>query len=450
MMKNFEEFVSLWKSETKDIKIKEPNLLFLVVYPDKLEWDFGIEKQTQTTTFMVSGGFTGASTGHDVQFCYRSEVNDYLRNCTHTHAMIVSVGMVFDMVGHGEHFDQKWRQNFSESGKKRTPNQVTTVTDFYDFVESEEYCKGHIMARPDVPAYLHHQHINLNVDMWKTIGCPPMDERWEKYERGVENHHDDYTPYWIKPKDRPMIINFDHRERTRKAFSYYKPWHKDAWKDLDNVDREDFYFSRFMTRIQSSFYMFNTENFKKIPTEKFDVLFSPTAGYSAELLVDKLDFSGEVIFYDYTQDNIDAKKTIVDMNMSLDDLYVYRKVVDKNFVDNTGNNPATERTGSMGTHEELRVLQEKMREEQDLHYWLMNLIEFDPTMLINTVRGRNVFFDASNIFSYHMSHARYTLDELVWTYEALHEILGYANMCWFQGTKPTKQWERKWISSVSE
>jgi len=196
--------------------------------------------------------------------------------------------------------------------------------------------------------------------------------------------------------------------------------------------------------------MFNTENFKKIPTEKFDVLFSPTAGYSAELLVDKLDFSGEVIFYDYTQDNIDAKKTIVDMNMSLDDLYVYRKVVNKNFVDNTGNNPATERTGSMGTHEELRVLQEKMREEQDLHYWLMNLIEFDPTMLINTVRGRNVFFDASNIFSYHMSHARYTLDELVWTYEALHEILGYANMCWFQGTKPTKQWERKWISSVSE
>ena len=449
-MKNFEEFVSLWKSETKDIKIKEPNLLFLVVYPDKLEWDFGIEKQTQTTTFMVSGGFTGASTGHDVQFCYRSEVNDYLKNCTHTHAMIVSVGMVFDMVGHGEHFDQRWRQNFFESGKKRTPNQITTITDFYDFVESEEYCKGHIMARPDVSAYLHHQHINLNVDMWKTIGCPPMDERWEKYERGVENHHDDYTPYWIKPKDRPMIINFDHRERTRKAFSYYKSWHKDAWKDLDNVDREDFYFSRFMTRIQPSFYMFNTENFKKIPTEKFDVLFSPTAGYSAELLVDKLDFSGEVIFYDYTQDNIDAKKTIVDMNMSLDDLYVYRKVVDKNFVDNTGNNPATERTGSMGTHEELRVLQEKMREEQDLHYWLMNLIEFDPTMLINTVRGRNVFFDASNIFSYHMSHARYTLDELVWAYEALHEILGYANMCWFQGTKPTKQWERKWIFSVSE
>ena len=57
-MKNFEEFISLWKLETKNVKIKKPNFLFLVVYPDSLEWDFGIEKQTQTTIFMVSGGLT--------------------------------------------------------------------------------------------------------------------------------------------------------------------------------------------------------------------------------------------------------------------------------------------------------------------------------------------------------------------------------------------------------
>ena len=123
-MKNFEEFVSLWKLETKNIKINKPDFLFLVVYPDKLEWDFGIEKQTQTTTLMVSGGFTGASTGHDVQFCYRNKVNDLLKNCTHTHAMIVSVGMVFDMVGYGEYLDKEWRNNYYESGKKTSPNQV--------------------------------------------------------------------------------------------------------------------------------------------------------------------------------------------------------------------------------------------------------------------------------------------------------------------------------------
>jgi hypothetical protein len=447
VVKNFEEFVSLWKSETKDIKIKEQNLLFLVVYPDKLEWDFGIEKQTQTTTLMVSGGFTGASTGYDVQFCYRSEVNDFLKNCSHTHAMILSVGMVFDMVGHGEHFDQKWRDDFYESGKKRTPNQVTPITDFYDFVESGEYCKGHIMARPDVPAYLHHQHINLNVDMWKTISCPPLNERWDEFERGLENHHDDYTPYWIKPKDRPMIINFNHNERGRKSFSYYKPWHKDAWKDLDNVDRKEFYFSRFMTRIAPSFYIFNTETFKKIPTENFDVLFSPTAGYSAELLVDKLNFNGEVIMYDYTQDNIDVKETIVDMNMSLDEINTYRSIKEINFVDNTENKPASERTRSMGSHEELRILQEKMRDEQELEYWLMDIINPDYNKISEKVKGKNVFFDTSNIFSYHMSHAYYTLEELVNSYNKLHQtLIESANICWFQGTRPTKQWDRRWIS----
>jgi len=532
LTKPFEEFVSLWKSETKDIKIKNPDLLFLVVYPDKLEWDFGIEKQTQTTTLMVSGGFTGASIGHDVQFCYRSEVNDFLKDCSHTHAMIVSVGMVFDMVGYLSYDDDSSYARRSDAAVKRsrtrlnkssaqiesedtsnsdyskwyaakqiTPrreNRISPITDFYDFVDSEEYCKGHIMARPDVPAYLHYQHINLNVAMWKTIGCPSLDESWEEYERGVENHHDDYTPYWIKPKDRPMIINFSRAERTRKSFSYYKPWHNDAWKDLENVDRKEFYFSRFMTRIQESFYMFNTETFKKIPagTEKFNLLFSPTAGYSAEEMVNKLEFSGEVIFYDYTQINIDVKRTIVDMNMSLEELYNYKTHLNENFVDNNTNKPAkefftigpdhpavaislnnladqqyrdiqceprkhpychfsgrttgrgrTQHAYDVGTHEDLRAMQEKMRDEQEINYWLMNIITPDYNKLSEKVRGKNVFFDTSNIFSYHMSHARFTLEELVNSYNKLHQVLiESANMCWFQGTKPTKQNVRTWIS----
>ena len=134
------------------------------------------------------------------------------------------------------------------------------------------------------------------------------------------------------------------------------------------------------------------------------------------------------------------------MNMSLDELYVYRKVVDKNFVDNTGNKPATERIGSMGTHEELRVLQERMRDEQELEYWLMDVINPDYNKISEKVKGKNVFFDTSNIFSYHMSHANYTLEELVNSYNKLHHILiESSNICWFQGTRPTKQWDRRWI-----
>ena len=444
-MKNFEEFVKLWKSETKDIKIKNPDLLFLVVYPDKLKWSFAIEKQTQTTTFMVSGGFTGTGTGHDVQFCYRSEVNDYLKNCTHTHAMIVSVGMVFDMVGSASPEAMKlvnWRKK-----KATKTNCLSGITDFYDFVESKKYCKAHIMARPGVRAFLHHQHINLNVEMWKTIDCPPLDERWENYERAERNYHDDYTPYWIKPKDRPKIINFNHHERIRKSFSYYRDLQNDAWKNLENVDRKEFYFSRFMTRMQPAFYLLNTESFKPPPDQpKFDLLFSPTAGYNTELLVDKLYFKGEVIFYDYTQENIDTKKIIVDMNMSLDEIYNYGGLVHKNIVDNSQNNSASERAKKMGTHEELRALQEKMSREQEVEYWLMDIINPDYDKLSEKLKGKSVFFDTSNIFSYHMSHAYYTLDELVNSYNKLHQTISQsAKLCWAQGTRPTKQWVGGWV-----
>ena len=201
-MKNFDEFVSLWKKETKSVKIKKDfkHMLFLVVYPDKLKWDFGIEKQTQTTTLMVSGGKTGASTGHDVLFCYRSEVHDLLLNTNHTHAMIVSVGMVFDMTSSG--------------GDER----VTPITDFYDFVESDQFCKAHIMARPKHKAYFHHQHINLNLTVWKDIGSPDMSKRYNVVKRSPDNYHDDYTPPWIELEGMPTVTNFTNEKIEKILF----------------------------------------------------------------------------------------------------------------------------------------------------------------------------------------------------------------------------------------
>ena len=438
MVKEFDEFVSVWKEQTKGVKIRKEysHLLFLVVYPDEIEWDFSVEKQCQTTTLMVSGGPTGASTGHDVQFCYRSEVNDFLETCEHSHAMIVSVGMVFDTVGWTDDLSAKWRGG--------SINQVTPVTDFFDFVESGELVKGHILARPGKLSFFHYQHINLNVDMWKTLKCPDVYGRYKVIERSENNYHDDYTPHWAEIETWGRVQNFTHQERERKSFSYFR---EQDWSDFSG---DEYYFSRFNTRIGEAFYIFNTEGLKKIPEGKFDLLFSPTAGYSAEVYANELDFEGTVVLYDYTQENLDTKRAIVDMNMSLEEIYMYRKSTGINMVDNTGNLPASIRSKSMGTHEEFRALQLKMNEEYDVQYWLMYLIEFDATRLINLVRNRNVFFDTSNIFSYHISHARYTLDELIWAYEGLHEILAYADRCWFQGTRPTKQWERKWISSLYE
>ena len=196
-------------------------------------------------------------------------------------------------------------------------------------------------------------------------------------------------------------------------------------------------------------------------------------------MVNKLEFSGEVIFYDYTQTNIDVKRTIVDMNMSLEELYKYKKHLNENFVDNNVNfaqgdmvtSPhqfdislikhrvnlnkglcnshygRTQHARDVGTHEDLRAMQDKMRDEQEINYWLMNIINPDYNKLSEKVKGKNVFFDTSNIFSYHMSHACYTLEELVNSYNKLHQVLiESANMCYFQGTNPTKQNIRKWIT----
>jgi len=427
-MNNFDEFVSLWEKETKNIKIKKDfkHMLFLIVYPDKLKWDFGIEKQTQTTTFMVTGGDTGASTGHDVRFCYRSEVHDVLLKCDHTHVMIVSVGMVFDMVSGGP--------------EKR----VTPITDFYDFVKSGKFCKAHIMAKSGQQVFFHHQHMNLNLTVWKDIGAPDMSKRYDLIKRSDDNFHDDYTPSWADVERMPTIINFTHSERARKSFSYYRNTQTEYWKDLDNVDMNDYYFSRFMTRIRKQFYIENTERIGELPTEKFDIIFSTTAGYRAALLADQLEFDGEVVLFDYCQENLDIKQMIIEMNMSLPEINSYGKMIDHDMV--LPDSIAKRVVKSMGSFENLRQLEEKMERDYDIEYWLMDLISPNYDRILEKIQGKTVFFDATNIFCYHMSHAYYTLDELVNSYKKLRDVLTSSNGTFYRGTLPTKQKIDAWVS----
>jgi len=437
MLKSFDEFVRLWKIETEGIKVKEEfkNFLFLVFYPDNVEWDSSIDKQTQTTTLMVSGGLTGASTGHDVQFCYRSEMHQHLLNSKHTHAMVVSVGMVFDMTEHHK------------------GNQISSITDFMDFADSGEFCKAHIIARPAESAFLHYQHMNLNLVKWREFGCPHLIDSykkgsWDYYTRSEENFHDDYTPPWIDVRGLPRIINFTEDERRRKAFSYFRD-QEAAWANISDiwsyVVKNEPYFSRFMPRIGEAFYIHNTESLQQIPMVEFDIIFSPTAGYSTEENCHKLNFDKDIIFYDYSETNIELKRKIVEMNMSLDEIYMLKKISNKNLVDLESNNPAAERLKSMSPFEELRKMQAEMVDKCNIEYWLMDLITPNYDKIRESVAGKRVLFNASNIFSYHISHAYYTLDQLVNSYYKLIETLSYADECWFQGTKPTKQWVRKWI-----
>ena len=437
-MKNFDQFRALWYEKTRHIKIKKEtkDYVFVVVYPDKLEWDFSVEKQTQTTCVQTSGGSTGAGTGHNQILCYQSELYSTLRNCTFTHAMIVSVGMVFDMVIH-----------------------PTSITSFLEFVKDNYFCKAHIIAHRNKPAFLHHQHIELNLDMWKEYGSINLfKEKWDNYVRSEENFHDDYTPPWIFVPDLPEIKNFSARDRRDKSFSYYrtelqnKNWRvissgEEDWRD--KVDLSDNYFKTLFTRVQEKYYVHNTENIGKLPDNSFDLIVTPTAGYSGEYFANHLDFDGEVIFYDYCKENLEIKKMIVDMNMSIDEIRTYAKtnsspIPMKNFMYNDGNIPHVQslrnRVSKFGDENNLRKLQEKMTDNFTVTYLLMNIIsDKNNKELINKIKDRKVFFDISNIFGYHMSHLRYTFDELNNRFETLCDILEtHTKYFYLKGTRPSK------------
>jgi hypothetical protein len=445
-MKSFEDTKNLWLEHRDNIKIKKElkHLIFIVVYPNKkaapyvtLQWNFAAEKQLHTTLLQTSGGITGAGTGHDQKVCYLTELNDVLGTCdNYTHAMIVSVGMVFDMVCH-----------------------TTAIQRFYDWTKTGEFCRGHIIARPNEKAFLHHQHIELNLQKWRKLDKPNIRQKWDTFIRADDNFHDDYTPSWMTPHKLPTITNFPVEERRHKSWAYghmderrkmqNKNWElisskKMGWRD--EIDMSDPYFQILFTRMYEVFYAENTESLGRLPDKPFDLIMTPTAGYSGEVFAEKLDFDGEIVFYDYCSENIEIKQVIVDMNMSMDEILLYARnsnqiIAVNNHTSNKNHRDALhERTKSFGTHEELRILQDKMYEKYDIDYWLMDIIKPDYEKLIKHIKNKKVFFDISNIYGYHVSHACYTLDELIDSFNRLIDTLEtYTEYYYLKGSNPLKK-----------
>ena len=425
-MKNFEEVKNFWLDSTKGIKPnkKQEPVVFIVVYPKKMEWDFASEKQLQTTLLHTSGGITGAGTGHNQKICYLTELNDVLETCDkYTHAMIVSVGMVFDMV-----------------------NYPTSIQRFYNWTRTDEFCKGHIIARPNKPAFLHHQHIELNLTKWRELDKPNIRGKWNNFVRADDNFHDDYTPSWIDVDGLPTITNFSNEERKRKAWSYsHMPKRREMqtknWSIINSkipdwqndIDISDNYFKILLTRMRGEvFYAENTEAVGKLPKKKFDLILTPTAGYSGEYFAEHLDFDGDIIFYDYCSENVEIKQNIVEMNMSMDEIKLYARNLKHMIAFNqlvgsvNRQNKLKERTNTYGTYEELRELQLKMYDNYNIEYKVWDIINWqskDMSWFVNKIKGKRVFMDISNIYGYHVSHACYSLSYLEESFKKLVDTL---------------------------
>ena len=440
-MKSFEEFRVRWLRETNKIKIKKDlkSFVFIIVYPTKLVWDFASEKQLQTTLLQTSGGITGAGTGHAQKICHQKELYETLETCeNYTHAMIVSVGMVFNMV-----------------------RSRTAIQQFYDWSKTEEFCKGHIIARPNEGAFIHHQHIQLNLKKWRYLNKPNILKRQHSYKRANDNFHDDYTPSWITFDGLPTITNFSKEERGDKAWSYghmedRRKLQNKNWEIIDSkvfgwrdkIDKSDPYFNILFTRMYEVFYAENTESIGKLPDKEFDLILTPTAGYSGEVFADRLNFNGEIVFYDYCSENIKIKKNIVDMNMSRDDILLYAKTSNHIIAMNsiTPNKEQidmlNERTKSFGAFEELRFLQEKMYNTYDIKYKVWDIIcgiNIESDWLIEKIKSKKVFMDISNIYGYHTSHLCYSFSYLLESFDKLiHTLEKHTDYYYLKGTRPTK------------
>ena len=97
-----------------------------------------------------------------------------------------------------------------------------------------------------------------------------------------------------------------------------------------------------------------------------------------------------------------------------------------------------------GDRTALRMLQYKMYNKHKIDYWVMDLIKTlkskSNVNLVKKIKGKNVFFDVSNIFSYHVSHAGYTLEELIQTLDDLKQLLSkHSKTFYIKGTNPGKQ-----------
>ena len=80
-----------------------------------------------------------------------------------------------------------------------------------------------------------------------------------------------------------------------------------------------------------------------------------------------------------------------------------------------------------------------MCENYDIDFWLMDLIKPDYNRLLKKVKGKRVFFNASNIFSYNKVILRYTLSDLYESFDKFFEVLDQAEDYHFRGSIPRKK-----------
>ena len=403
---------------------KYNHLAFIILENHEIPWSWYKEKLTQLLCWNMQGGVTGAGSGHLLYFC-KGDIHETLRKVKDegkTHAMVCQVGMVL-------------------SGFANQVTEKTPIQNFYEFVESDQFMRAHILARSDKPARIHQQHFEINLTKWDGQDIVKFGT---DYVRSKENIHDDYTPYWIEVPNLPRIDNFTPDQRTHKWFTYpHRNYEEEEQKFYDYVKHDKktsgessrVLINNIYDKRRKKFYYENNEKIT-VPEGKYDVIIAPSSGYIAEILNKKCGHENtEIIIYDYDESFLETKKKIIAMGLVGDDLFNYMKHLQ------TQKDPLYHEYMFKGSrmpnqqfavdyNERVHPNPEEIRESlatANVKYKQCNLLEDNFQWIEDEVKNKSVLFYASNIFSYYMVSLFYDYSEIYSQYERLREKLKLSN-----------------------
>jgi len=400
---SYEDFIAELQLANEDARISRyKDYAFIILKNTKIPWCWYTEKLTQNLFWNLSGGITGAGSGHHIYF------EDNLQNgllkakdAGKTHAMVCSVGMVLN-------------------GK--VPNQkdnFTPVQSFFKFAESDKFMKAHILAHPNKPATIHQQHLEINLQQWNGEDLLKLGE---DYERSEENFHDDYTPHWIKVPQHPLIDNFPAGERRWKKFLYpHKEFEKNAnyvedciihqHHGFGHVAKNDFIEINGPSVWSKKYYLRNNEQpLHRNTDKKFDVIFAPSAGIFAESLYNLFGHdTTKTIIYDYEQKFLNFKKTILNNGFcDNEDLRTYGKYLEKEYPKLCFDYAQMGFINNAKAYENLEKEYDLDKKEKiqndfiksDYTFKRIDLLNYNFDDIIDDINGKSVLFFTSNVFRY--------------------------------------------------
>ena len=175
---------------------------------------------------------------------------DFLKTTSVDHALIINIGN--DLEGNYPQF----------------------IRAFDEYILDDDILIGHILDKNDRYYELHEQLYYLNVKKWKAISCPNLgkigvDITYNIPNRSKENHHDNYTPYWISGSNNSKLytnVKHGHNliakiletdtkirsfpEHIRKTKEYFYP---------NENDCNDAIYKFIHKNLSTKFYPINTE-----------------------------------------------------------------------------------------------------------------------------------------------------------------------------------------------